>query len=129
MNATISRLAAVTAALTMGAVAAQPLPPSQEPQTPPAAAEPQVEVSDQEMDTFATIYVELQETASRYEQEIAAVETEEQAQEVQTRMQQDSIETLEKHGWTPDKFNRVAQALNQNPALVERTLRLIEEKS
>jgi predicted secreted Zn-dependent protease len=69
------------------------------------------------------------QTADRYEQEIAEVESEEQAQEVQTRLQQESIQTLEKHGWTPEQFNRVAEALNRNPALIERTLRLIEEKS
>jgi Holliday junction resolvasome RuvABC DNA-binding subunit len=127
MNEPFSRLTAAAAALLVTAtLAAQPAP--QAPQEP-ADAEASIEVSDQEMETFASIYVELQQTADRYEQEIADVETEQQAQEVQTRMQQESIETLEKHGWTPDKFNRVAEALNQNPALIERTLQLIEEKS
>lgn len=127
MNELFSRLAAAAAVLLVaGTLAAQP--PTQGPQEP-AQTETAIEVSDQDMDTFASIYVELQQTADRYEQEIADVENEEQAQEVQTRMQQESIETLEKHGWTPDKFNRVAEALNQNPALIERTLQLIEEKS
>lgn len=102
-----------------------------EPAAPPAADESaqSVEVTDEELDTFATIYVELQRTAERFEQEISEVETEDEAQAVQARMQQESIDALDRHGWSPDKFNRVAEALNRDPALVERTLRLIEEKS
>lgn len=105
--------------------------PTEPPAPPPAAAEPQqsIEVSDQDIETFATIYVDLQETASKFEQEMAEVQSEQEAQEVQTKMQEESIEKLDKHGWTPDQFNRVAQAVNQNPELIEKTLQLIEDKS
>lgn len=114
--------------LAPAALAQQPAEP---PAPPPAAAAPEqaIEVSDQEIETFATIYVDLQETADKFEQEMAKVESEQEAQEVQTKMQQESIETLDKHGWTPDQFNRVAQAVNQNPELIEKTLKLIEDKS
>ena len=104
------------------AAPAEPVPP--EPQAP---LEPE-EVTDEDMETFATIYVELQITAEKYEQEIAAVGSEEEAQAVQARLQQESIGALQRHGWTPDKFNRVAAALNRDPEKVQKTLRLIEEK-
>ncbi|MBN1238169.1 MAG: DUF4168 domain-containing protein [Gammaproteobacteria bacterium] len=108
--------------------------PESAPTTPdPVPAEPQAplepeDVTDEDMETFATIYVALQETAEKYEQEIAAVESEEEAQAVQARLQQESIGTLQRHGWTPDQFNRVAEALNRDPEKVQKTLRLIEEK-
>lgn len=124
------RLSLLATAFVWGpaALAQQPAEP---PAPPPGATAPEqaVEVSDQEIETFATIYVDLQETADKFEQEMAEVQSEEEAQEVQTKMQQESIEKLDKHGWTPDQFNRVAQAVNQNPALIEKTLQLIEDKS
>ena len=93
------------------------------------ASNEELELSDEEIETFAAIYVELRHTADKYEREIAAVESEQEAQEVQTRMQQESIDALERHGWTVEKFDRVAKAVNRSPELVERALRLIEKRS
>jgi hypothetical protein len=126
----LARLSLFAAAFVL-APAALAQQPAEPPASPPAAAAPEqaVEVSDQEIETFATIYVDLQETADKFEQEMAEVESEQEAQEVQTKMQQESIEKLDKHGWTADQFNRVAQAVNQNPALIEKTLQAIEDKS
>ena len=93
------------------------------------AANEELEVSDEDMETFASIYVELQRTARKYEREIAGVESEQEAQEVQARLQQESIETLEQHGWTAEQFERIAKTVNRRPELVEKALRLIEEQS
>jgi hypothetical protein len=126
--------ASVTRVLVLiGAFAAAPTSFAQQPAdpaSPPAAQGPveTVEVTDEDIEIFATIYVELQRTAERFEQEISEVESEEEAQAVQARMQQASIDALARHGWTPDRFNQVAEALNRDPALVEKALRLIEEK-
>ena len=131
------RLVTLTAAgIAAGTAWSQPPPdpavqPGTEPPAPPSAEAPlePEDITDEDMETFATIYVELQATAERYEQEIAAVGSEEEAQAVQARLQQESIDTLQRHGWTPDRFNRVAEALNRDPEKVQETLRLIEEKS
>lgn len=134
MKLSLTSLAvAVTFGLGSAAWAQQP-EPGQPPAPPPAQAPaPSVqqgtEVSEDELDTFAEIYVELQETATKFEEEMASVETEEEAQDVQSRMQQESIDKIAEHGWTPDQYNRVAQAVNSDPELIERTLSLIEEKS
>jgi phage shock protein A len=129
MQASLTRVLALIG--TFAAAFASFAQPPSEPASPPAAQslEQTLEVTDEEIETFATIYVELQETAERFEQEISEVESEEEAQAVQARMQQASINALEKHGWTPDRFNQVAEALNRNPEQIEKTLRLIEEKS
>lgn len=133
MKLSLTSLAVASVAFGLGS-AAWAQQPGQPPAPPPAQAPaPSVqqgtEVSEDELDTFAEIYVELQETATKFEEEMASVETEEEAQDVQSRMQQESIDKIAEHGWTPDQYNRVAQAVNSDPALIERTLSLIEEKS
>jgi hypothetical protein len=133
MKLSVTSLAVASAAIGLGS-AAWAQQPGQPPAPPPAQApapsvDQGMEVSDQELETFAEIYVDLQETATKFEEEMASVESEQDAQDVQSRMQQESIEKIAEHGWTPDQYNRVAQAVNSDPELIEKTLSLIEEKS
>src|SRR5690606_10273478 len=52
--------------------AQEPAPPASPPAQPPSpdAGQSQAEVSDQDLETFADIYIELEETLSRYEEEL-----------------------------------------------------------
>ena len=151
----ILKIAAVAAALATGAAFAQGnpeqvvpqpgQPPAPEPGQPPApqAGQPPapsaqvpapqdeaaLHVSEEELETFAEIYVDLQDTRAQYEEEVVAAETEQEAQEAQTRMQEEAMEKMNDHGWTPEEFNRVAQAVNADPELLSRALALVEEKS
>src|SRR5690606_6791620 len=111
--------------------AQEPAPPA----PPPAQPSPEVgeqlaaEVSDEDLETFADIYVGLEETLTQYEQELAAAGSEEEAQETQTKMQKDALDKIAEHGWTPDQYNRVAQAVNADPTIREKAVALIEERS
>ncbi|HEX7082321.1 MAG TPA: DUF4168 domain-containing protein [Gammaproteobacteria bacterium] len=109
------------------APADSPLTQTVEPTDP--SADVDVEISDEDIETFAEIYVALRRSADKFEREIAAVESAEEAQAVQQRMQQESLETLERHGWTTEQFERVARALNRRPDLARKALQLIEEAS
>jgi hypothetical protein len=117
----------VISALAIGQASfAQPAPePSGRtaPSTEPAA------VSDAELDTFATIYVDLLETAAKFEAEMSSAQTEEQAQAVKQRVQTESVAKVAQHGWTPEKFNSVSEAINRTPGLADKAVKLIEEKS
>lgn len=99
----------------------------------PAPAAPQAQqpaqVSEEELDTFATIYVDLLATATKFQEEMQNAASEEEAATIQDRMREESTEKVARHGWTPDKFNAVAEAINADPALAERTATLIEQKS
>ena len=87
---------------------------------------PVAEVTDADLEKFANIYVALQETVSKYEAEMLAVETEEEARDIQVRAQKESVDTVAQHGWTPDEYVAVAQAINTDPGLAEKTRRLID---
>jgi len=121
---------AVMTGFAHAALAQQPAPPAA---PPPQAQQPQPQVerdvTDEDLDTFASIYVELQTLNERFQSELAGVESEAQAQEVQTRLQEESISTIEEHGWSVAQYNAVAQSINADRDLLERTMELIEEES
>ena len=107
-----------------GAVVAQP--PADQPQSLESA--PALEVSDADLRKFAVITVQLQETASRFETELLHVKTEEEAREVQARMQQESVATVKEFGWTPEQYVIVTQAISADDALAERARNMIDRQ-
>jgi hypothetical protein len=106
-------------------MAQQPAERSPEP-IAPSQAQP---ISDDELDTFATIYVDLLQTVEKYKGEMQSAQTEEEATQIQGRMQEESVEKVAQHGWTPEKFNSIADAVNNDPALSEKAVKLIQQKS
>lgn len=86
------------------------------------------DVTDEDIGTFAKIYVGIEREAHRYEQAISQADSEEEAQEIQARLQADTLAVLEKHGWSQEKLDRITRALNADPALAAEALRRIEEE-
>ena len=71
--------------------------------------------------------MDLQETANKYEAAMAGAKNEQEARNVQTRIQEESLATVARRGWTPERYLTVAEAINANPALLEKARRLIEK--
>ena len=98
-------------------------------EAPPSARTPAATtVSDADLETFASIYVDLLETASKFEAELEAAKSDEQALEIRGRAQTESIAKVEQRGWTPEKFNSVSEAINRDPALTGKAVKLIEAR-
>ena len=100
----------------------EPRPPVQ----PPSSAQ-SAQISDEELQTFAEIYTDLQDSKSRLEAQLATAKTEEEAGKIQAHFQEESVATLSKHGWTLDKFNSVVSTINSDPALAERVRALFKD--
>ena len=103
---------------------AQPAP--QSPRAPSAAAASTV--SDAELETFASIYVDLLDTAAKFDAEMKAAQTEEQQLAVRSKVQTESIAKVEERGWTPEKFNSVSEAIDADPELTQKAVALIERR-
>jgi hypothetical protein len=95
---------------------------------PPVGQGQNVQLSDADLEKFAEIYVDLSETAAKFEAELAQAKSEDDALKVQSRMQQESVAKVEQHGWTPERYVSVGDAINANPELAEKTLALIEDR-
>jgi hypothetical protein len=106
---------------------------AQQQPSPHAPAQPEAQqpiaVSDAELDTFATIYVDLLQTVAKFKQEMQSAHSDQEAQGVRGRMQEESVAKLAKRGWTPEKFQSMTEAVNRDPALGEKVAKLIEQKS
>ena len=85
-------------------------------------------ISDAELETFAAIYVDLIDTAAKYQAEMEVAKTEQQALDIRDRAQTESIGKVTQRGWTPEKFSLVGDAINNDPALAEKAVKLIEAK-
>jgi hypothetical protein len=117
-------IAAAALALAAGAMAQQPAPRG----APPAGQAQEAQLSDADLEKFADIYVDLAETQGKFEEELGSAETEEQARDVQARMQLESIEKLTRHGWTAERYVLVGEAIRSDPRLTEKTLALIDDR-
>ena len=88
----------------------------------------EMQLSDADLEKFADIYVDLLDTQDKFEQELAGVQTEDQARDLQARMQVESVAKLERHGWTAERYVLVGEAIKADPKLTEKTVALIEKK-
>ncbi|HEX5419216.1 MAG TPA: DUF4168 domain-containing protein [Gammaproteobacteria bacterium] len=95
----------------------------------PSSSTQALRPSDAELETFVAVYAELQKTAQTFEREIAAAETAQEVSRVVLKRRRADETALRKHGWTREEFMRVAEALNDDPALAEKAVRLFGEDS
>jgi hypothetical protein len=113
------------------ALAAAPVSFAQQTREAPSERTPSTEgivVSDAELETFATIYVDLLDTAEKFEAEMKSAQTEEQALAIRERIETESVAKVAQRGWTPAKFNSVSDAINNNPGLADKAAKLIQER-
>src|SRR6516225_9073177 len=107
MGRQVSAFVIVIAALVVGSSAM-----AQNSAAPPAQSTQRAQVSDEELQTFAQIYNDLQASKSKHEAALASAQTEEEAGKIREDFQKESGATLAKHGWTLDKFNSFVRTIN-----------------
>ena len=122
------RTSTVAIAATLALAAAQLAVAQQSQDAPNARTAPALAVSDADLETFAAIYVDLLDTAAKFQTEMNSAATEERAAEIRGRAQTESIAKVEQRGWTPEKFNSVSEAINNDPGLTDKAVKLIEER-
>jgi uncharacterized protein HemX len=118
-------IAAAALAFSAGSLAQQQPAPRA---APPTGQAQELQLSDADLEKFADIYVDLLETQGKFEQELGSAETEEEARDVQARIQIESVEKLTRHGWTAERYVLVGEAIRSDPTLTEKTLALIDDR-
>ena len=116
----------------VSALAAAPVSLAQQAPAAPSERAPStgtIAVSDAELETFVTIYVDLLDTAEKFEAEMKSAQTEQQALEIRERTEAESVAKVAQHGWTPQKFNSVSDAINNDQRLADKAAKLIEDKN
>jgi uncharacterized protein DUF4168 len=122
MGRQLSAFVMIVAALFVGSSAA-----AQSPDQLPAPSARPVQISDDELQTFAKIYTDLQQSKSKHQAMLASAQTEEEAAQIRARFEEETTATLSSRGWTVDKFNSFVRTINSDPELAERASALIKD--
>jgi len=120
------KLATLCSLAAFGFAASGALAQTEDPTLPPEAMEEAAtDVTDEELQKFAEIYVEVETTRNELAEEMTTAESNEEAQEVQSRFEEELIATIEEHGWSVDEYNRVATAISNDPEKRQKAVELI----
>jgi hypothetical protein len=94
-------------------------------QTP--SAEP-TKLSDKDIRAFAKAYVEYQKLRQTYEPRLNRSQDPKEKEQIQREGDLKVKEVLEKHGLTPQSYNRLFAAVNGNEPLRQKALKVINEE-
>ncbi len=84
---------------------------------PQEQAPPDTDVAQEELETFAEIYVDVDEVRAELEAEMAAADSPEEAQQVQQQANETMTQIVEGHGMSIERYTEITQALNADPEL------------
>lgn len=94
----------------------------------PALAIAQLVPTDEELQTFVTVYTGMEEVRAVLAQELDAAATPEQAQAIRDGATARLEAVIVAQGWTIEHYNEVAAAINADEALRGRVLDLLQER-
>ncbi|WP_213995578.1 DUF4168 domain-containing protein [Arsukibacterium sp.] len=123
-----SYLAVVLAGLTMAGTA-QLAQAQANPATPPAQAQPQMEMKnfdDATLLKFSMAMEGVQQVGSKYEAEFQNAEDAAEAQKIQQAAQQEMVEAVQSSGLSTEEYNQIAQQAQQDEELRNRILEMAD---
>lgn len=85
-------------------------------------------LSDQELAAFAKAYVAYHKLRQTYDARIEKAQDSKEKEKVQREGDLSVKEVLEKQGLTPESYNGLFAAVNQNEQLRQKTLKMINEE-
>jgi Domain of unknown function (DUF4168) len=93
-----------------------------------ASASAEKNINDKELKSFAKAYVEYHKIRQTYETRLNSVQDPKEKEKIQREGDSKVSKALEKQGLTPDSYNRLFTAVNNNEQLRKKTLKMIEEE-
>lgn len=92
-----------------------------------SAVEPS-QVSDKELRAFAKAYVEYHKIRQNYEPKLSGTKDEKEKLKIQREGDDKVKQALEKQGLSPQTYNRLFVAVNNNPQLRQKALAMIDDE-
>lgn len=84
------------------------------------AAQQQMDVSNDQLQTYAEAEQKVQEIRDDFQQQMPNAESPEEAQTLQQEAQQEMVSAVEDAGLTVEEYNQIASQMQSNPELRER---------
>ena len=95
-------------------------------QQPPAQ---QLEPSQDQLKSFVSAALEVQQIRSKWQPRIQAADSAEQAQELQVQASTEMVSAVQDKGSTVDTYRAIAMAARDNPELASRITKLMEQQA
>lgn len=93
----------------------------------PEQPQQQIEVSDDELESFAKAYLAIQEVRQRVETQMQEAESPQEAQQLQQQGNAEMVQIVEDHDLEVQRYSQIGTALNQDPELSQRFRAIMEE--
>jgi hypothetical protein len=94
------------------------------PQQPPTQ---QLEPSQDQIESFASAALQVQQIRSQWQTRIQAADSAEQARELQTQAAAEMVSAVKEKGLTVETYRAIAAAARDNPELASRIVKLMEQ--
>jgi hypothetical protein len=85
----------------------------------PMQQTPDVDLSEEQIDTFVSAFVAVQEVRNDFSERLQEAEGESEAQSMQQEAQDEMVQAVEDSGMTVEEYNEVAMALQNDPELMQ----------
>ncbi|WP_024327178.1 DUF4168 domain-containing protein [Thioalkalivibrio sp. AKL19] len=85
----------------------------------PMQEAPEVDLSEEDIDTFVTAFVAVQEVREDFADRLQNAEDETEAQSMQQEAQDEMVNAVEDAGMSVEEYNEVAMALQNDPELMQ----------
>ncbi len=92
-----------------------------------SVASAQEQYTDQELQTFASAVIQIEQISMDAQQQAQAADTPEEQQEVQAQAQAQMVQVIEAEGLSVDQYNEIATDVQADPDLAERIQQHIME--
>ena len=94
------------------------------PQQPPTQ---QLEPSQDQIESFASAALQVQQIRSEWQTRIQTADSAEQAKELQTQAAAEMVSAVKEKGLTVETYRAIAAAARDNPELASRIVKLMEQ--
>ncbi|WP_018141928.1 MULTISPECIES: DUF4168 domain-containing protein [unclassified Thioalkalivibrio] len=85
----------------------------------PMQEAPEVDLSEEDIDTFVSAFVAVQEVREDFADRLQGAEDETEAQSMQQEAQDEMVSAVEDAGMSVEEYNEVAMALQNDPELMQ----------
>lgn len=90
--------------------------------------EPQeTDFSDEDLQKFASSYVQIQDIQQEYSDELSQMEDEQEAQELQEKYTERMVDVVREEGLSVEEYNQIGQAMNSDNELREKIESMVDE--
>ena len=104
--------------------------PIQAQDSPPQQSQPptqQFEPSQDQLASFASAVLQVQQIRSKWQTRMQDADSAEKTQEFQTQATAEIVSAVQERGLTVETYNAIATAARDNPELVSRIVKLMEQ--